>query len=109
MPNGTESDIYRFPEGFVPEDIAALFKPGLKTVNEMQNIVVKMTAIVDEAGRDISEEELALQKMAVGELANLPRRVCIRLWPHTAGIKPSLVCLWPGGLTSVVLNAAPKW
>ncbi len=65
-----ESDIYRFPEGFVPEDIAALFKPGLKTVNEMQNIVVKMTAIVDEAGRDISEEELALQKMAVGELAN---------------------------------------
>ncbi len=34
MPNGTESDIYRFPEGFVPEDIAALFKPGLKTVNE---------------------------------------------------------------------------
>lgn len=70
MPNGTESDIYRFPEGFVPEDIAALFKPGLKTVNEMQNIVVKMTAIVDEAGRDISEEELALQKMAVGELAN---------------------------------------
>lgn len=58
----SESDIYRFPEGFVPEDIAALFKPGLKTVNEMQNIVEKMTAIVDEAGRDISEEELALQK-----------------------------------------------
>lgn len=30
MPNGTESDIYRFPEGFVPEDIAALFKPRVK-------------------------------------------------------------------------------
>lgn len=38
----------------------------------MQNIVVKMTAIVDEAGRDISEDDLALQKMAVGELANRP-------------------------------------
>ena len=108
MPNGTESDIYRFPEGFVPEDIAALFKPGLKTVNEMQNIVVKMTAIVDEAGRDISEEELALQRWLSASW-QITRQVCIRLWPHAAGIKPSLVCLWPGGLTSVVLNAAPKW
>ncbi|WP_272691369.1 ATP-dependent DNA helicase DinG [Providencia sp. PROV132] len=63
-------DVYRFPEGDVPNDVRALFKNGLYLANQMQSLVEKMIIIIDEAGDKIVAEDNARHKMAIGDLKN---------------------------------------